>query len=241
MENKYMGTNSVIYGCTDWDAVEIRNSGAAQKGENNWMRLESGNNVIRCVTKPHQYLVHAFKEEGEVGYGVKIYCSSAHKSCPLCEEGNRPKQRWLVGVIDRKTQSPKILDISVSVFKTVQELSRDDSYGNPEKYDINIKVDKHGGATGYYTVMPKPPTPMSANDLEIKSSFNTDDLLKKCTPPTPERVAEKLKFERAKQNGGSPVAKAAKTSQKAKPAQTPVAEMHDSSSDDEYVFQPVDD
>lgn len=232
-----MSSNNVQFGATSWDSVELKSAhGGAKSNKEIWLRLDSGSNVVRCVTKPHQYLVHAFKDEGDSGFGAKIMCSSFHKSCPLCEEGNKPKRRWLVGVIDRKTQTYKILDMSVTVFKTIQELSRDDDYGNPEKYDIDIKVDKQGGATGYYNVIPKPAKPMSANDLEIKSSVNYDELLAKCTPPTPERVAEKMAFERAKKGGHSPVP--TKTGSKPKPQMSAPVDMH-GVSDDDFVFEAV--
>jgi hypothetical protein len=227
---------NIKFGLTSWDEVEVKSGGFARSADA-YMRLESGSNVVRCVTKPHQYLVHSYKEEGDPGYGDKVYCSSFHKSCPLCEEGNKPKRRWLVGIIDRKTQTYKVLDISITVFKAIQELSRDEDYGNPEKYDIDIKVDKQGGATGYYNVIPKPAKPMTANDLDLKSKIDHDELLRKCTPPTPEKVAERLESLKAKKSGKP------QTKPQVRPGRTaPVAQvdMH-GSSDEDFTFQAVDD
>lgn len=228
--------NTVKYGLTSWDEVELKQGNSFQRGGSDvYMRLDSGSNVVRCVTKPHQYLVHSYKEEGDPGFGDKVYCSSFHKSCLLCEEGNKPKRRWFVGVIDRKTQTYKILDMSVTVFKTIQDLSRDEDYGNPEKYDIDIKVDKQGGATGYYNVIPKPAKPMTTNDLELKNKIDPEELIRKCTPPTPEKVAERLEAIRAKKTGKAPV----KTAVKGRVAPVAPVDMHGSTEDD-FVFQAVD-
>jgi hypothetical protein len=239
-----MSTNNAVkYGLTSWDEVEIKQNSFQKSGPDQYMRLENGDNLVRCVTKPHQYLVHTYKEDGDPGFGEKIYCSQFHKSCPLCEEGNKPKRRWFVGVIDRKTQTYKILDMSVTVFKTIQEYSRDEDYGSPEKFDINIKVDKAAPAAGYYTVIAKPPKAMSANDLSIKEEINPEDLMKKCTPPTPEKVVERLAAYRAKVEAKLEGKAASRPANKvaSKPRVAPVVapvDMH-GSTDDDFVFEPV--
>lgn len=226
---------NVKFGLTSWDEVELKQPSNFQKSKDLYMRLENGNNIIRCVTRPHQYEVHNFKEEGDTGFGDKIMCSSFHKEspCPVCALGDKPKRRWLVGVIDRKTQTYKILDMSVSVFKAIQELSRDDDYGNPEKYDIDIKVDKQGGATGYYTVIPKPPKALTATDIDIKNKVDLEDLMKKCTPPTPEKAQERLDAVRAKKSGKPTPARTNKSASVAAPV-----DMNGSSEED-FVFPAV--
>lgn len=212
--------SQIKYGLTSWDEVELK-ANNFQRKKDQYMRLESGNNLLRIVTRPHQYMVHNYKEEGDSGFGDRILCSRYHGACPVCEKDDKPKRRWLLGVIERKTQTSKILDISVAVFKAIQELSRDEDYGDPVKYDIDVKVDKQGGATGYYTVIPKPPKPLSAADLEIKNKIDTEELLRKCTPPTYEQAQQRLDSVRNRKNG-----KAA-----------PPVEMEESSGDDnDYVF-----
>lgn len=226
-------TNINSFGITSWDEVELKQAKSFQRGKDLYMRLENGTNVIRCVTRPHQYLVHNYKEEGDSGFGAKIMCSNFHKSCPLCEAGDRPKRRWLVGIIDRKTQTYKILDMSVSVFKAIQELSRDEDYGNPEGYDIDIKVDKQGGATGYYTVIPKPKKGLSENDINIKNNVDAEDLMRRCTPLTPEKVQERMDQEQAKKGGRAPVRAASKTTQ------VSAAPVDMNNDDSDFVFPAV--
>lgn len=180
------------YGLTNWDEVEVKQQSGQRKDL--YMRLQDKNNVVRMVTKPYQYTVHRYKtNESDPGFGERIMSSLYHGRDPLMERGLKPKRRWLVGIIDRRTQSYKILDMSVSVFKSIQELVRDEDWGDPTQYDIDIKVDKNGGPTGYYTVIPKSKKPLSAADLDIKSQVDLDDLKRRCTPPTPEQVEELIK------------------------------------------------
>lgn len=211
-------SNKVQFGATSWDEVELKQPKAG-KSKDVYMRLENGSNVIRCITKPYQYQVHNFKEEGDQGFGDKIMCSAHHKSCPICELGDKPKRRWLVGIIDRKTQSVKVLDMSVSVFKSIQEFSRDEDYGEPGKYDIDIKVDKQGGATGYYTVIPKPPKALSADDVAKKDSIDLEEMTRRVTPPSPEKVQERLDSCRARKAGKTPVKMAEHTQDVEDPSQ----------------------
>jgi hypothetical protein len=197
------------YGLTNWDEVEVKQQSGQRKDL--YMRLQDKNNVVRMITKPHEYMVHRYKTNpDDPGFGERIMSSLYHGRDPLVDKGLKPKRRWLVGIIDRRTQSYKILDMSVSVFKSIQELVRDEDWGDPTQYDIDIKVDKNGGPTGYYTVIPKSKKPLSAADLDIKSQVDLDDLKRRCTPPTPEQVEELIKTIDAKSaNNKKPAGQAA--------------------------------
>jgi hypothetical protein len=137
-------------------------------------------------------LVHKYKKEGDNGFGQKVQCSAIHGSCPLCADGDKAKPRWLLGVISRKTGTYKILDISFAVFSQIRKYNKNPRFGDPTKYDINIEVDKNGGATGYYSVQALPKEPLSAADQVIKDSIDFDDLKRRVTPPTPEKVQARL-------------------------------------------------
>lgn len=160
-----------------------------------FLRLQEGSNEVRLVTAPFQYLVHKVKKDpsNPRDFGQKVKCSQLHGSCPLCEEGNdKAKPRWFYGVIDRKTGTYKILDISYQVFSQIRKLARNTQrWGDPTKYDIDIVVDKNGGATGYYSVQPISKEPLSAADQAIKDKdVDLDDLKKRCTPLTAEQVTK---------------------------------------------------
>lgn len=184
------------YGLTDWNLPMGRGLGAgADRPKDEWMRLNPGSNELRFVTKPHLYLSHKYKTDpnNTKDFGDKVYCSYDNdKNCPLCAAGDRPKKRWLVGVIDRVTGTYKLLDISVAIYQSVQVYNKKKQYGDPIRYDIDISVNKQGGATGYYIVTPSIPEALSENDLKIVAGINPDDLVRKCTPPTSDLVLKRL-------------------------------------------------
>lgn len=158
-----------------------------------WLRLEEGSNEMRLITQPFQYLVHKYKKEDDKGFGQKVSCSAVHGSCPLCELGDKAKPRWLLGVITRKDGTFKILDISFAVFSQVRKLAKNTQrWGDPTKYDIDIVVDKNGGATGYYSVQPISKEPLSASDQKVKDDIDFDDLKRRVTPPTPDEVKKRM-------------------------------------------------
>jgi len=160
-----------------------------------FMRLDEGDNELRLLTNPFQYSVHKVKKDpsNPKDFGQKVPCSAIHGSCPVCTTGDKAKLRWLYGVLSRKTGTYKILDVSFAVFSQIRKLARKvDRWGDPTKYDLNIVVDKNGGATGYYSVQPIPKEPLSAEDQKIKDDVDFDDLKRRVTPPTSDIVQKRL-------------------------------------------------
>ena len=199
-----------------------------------FLRLDEGSNEVRLITQPFQYLVHKYKKEGDPGFGMKVQCSAIHGSCPLCADGDKAKPRWLLGVISRKTNTYKILDISFAVFSQIRKLAKNPPKGDPMKYDLNIEVDKNGGATGYYSVQSYDKEPLSAADQLIKDSVDFDDLKRRVTPPTADIVQKRIdKINGVTDGSTAPVAgkvAAKPATAKATPAKvTPAVSMTDDS------------
>lgn len=189
------------FGLTEWESVEVASGRKreAKSFEETFLKLQSGPNVIRILTKPYEFLVHQYKpHEKDPGFGTRIMSSLATGRDPLVEMGHKPKRKWYIGVIDRKTSSYKILEISSVVLKSIQELVRDEDWGDPAQYDIVINVNKDGGPTGYYSVLAKPKKSLSAEDLKLREQVNHEDLKRRCSPPTYEQVMEKVKMAQAK-------------------------------------------
>lgn len=182
------------FGEINWND-DVGGGGEKKNNKDLFLRLnEEPSNEMRIVTAPYQYLVHKVKKDptNPKDFGQKVKCSAIHGSCPVCATGDKAKRRWLLGVISRKTGTYKVLDISWSVFSSIQKLAKSARWGDPTKYDIDIVVDKNGGATGYYSVQPIGKEPLSAADQQIKDNADLDYLKKQVTPPTPEQVQEKL-------------------------------------------------
>jgi hypothetical protein len=184
---------TTTFGEVNWNDDVFPGDGKPRtNGKDLFLRLDEGVNEVRVLTQPHQYLVHKYKKDGDTGFGQKVQCSAIHGSCPLCATGDKAKPRWLLGVISRKTQTYKILDISFAVFSQIRKLNKNAKFGDPTKYDVNIEVDKNGGATGYYSVQAYSKEPLSAADQVIKDSIDFDDLKRRVTPPTPDRVQGRM-------------------------------------------------
>lgn len=217
------------FGEVSWNDDVFPGDGKKQTNSKDlFLRMDEGSNEIRLLTQPFQYFVHKYKKEGDTGFGQKVRCSAIHGSCPLCATGDKAKPRWLLGVISRKTNTYKILDISFAVFSQIRKYAKNAKFGDPTKYDINIEVDKNGGATGYYSVQALSKEPLSAADQDMKDrQVDLDDLKRRVTPPSAEIVQKTLD----KINGvttptnGAPVAKSA--SKSATPKATPAVSMTD--------------
>src|SRR6266404_401059 len=130
------------FGATNWN---IETSNGYKPNQNNkdlYLRLEQGSNLVRLVTKPYEYLVHQNWKINptDAGYGHRVMSSLFYDGKDILKEkyNSTPKRRWLVGVICRKTQSYKLLDISKSVFEGIRECVRTEEYGDPLNYDLDI-------------------------------------------------------------------------------------------------------
>ena len=173
------------YGLVSWDDPEFKTKKVENTKKEEFVKFKKGETTtVRILTAPHQYIFHKWKPEGLKGYGEKIMCTGKD-DCLLCQMDVYPSQRWYVGVIDRGTQSYKVLDMSPSLFKLVQGLNKNPRWGNPSKYDLDITTDPEGTAATYYSVAGDPDkTPLSDNDLRIKSEdADIDALMARCKPP----------------------------------------------------------
>lgn len=185
--------------------------GKKQFKDNNkdlWLRLTDGDNEVRIVTAPYQYVSHKYKKEGDQGFGQKVGCTMIHGSCAICDivaampedtamakkakQDMKAKQRWFYGVIDRKTGTYKVLDVSFAVFSKVRDWARNAKWGDPTKYDVNILVKKNAPPNEYYNVQALPKEPLSAGDQILKDNADLEDLQRRCTPLTIEQQQTRL-------------------------------------------------
>lgn len=215
------------FGEVNWtDNLDFGDSGKDKKSANKdlFLRLKEGDNEVRFITAPHQYLVHKVKRDANnpKDFGQKVMCSAVDGGpCPACVHGEA-KPRWLVGVIDRASGSYKILDMGWQVFQQIRTHAKNAKLGDPQKYDINIFVNPKGGPSGYYTVQTYSKEPLSAEDQAIKDTADLEDLKRRVQPPTPAKVQEKLD----KIFGDAPAPAAGKPAAKAS-AKVPTVSMTD--------------
>jgi hypothetical protein len=211
---------TVTFGEVNWQDESFSDKKAGN-GKDLFLRLIEGTNEVRLVTQPYQYLVHKCKKDKDSkdpkDFGQKVSCAQLNGSCPLCDEGDRAKPRWLLGVISRKDGAYKILDISYAIFSQIRKLAKNPKKGDPMKYDLNIEVDPNGGATGYYSVQSYDKEPLSAADQLIKDNVDFEDLQRRVTPLTLEQITARI----AKIRGPAPATTATPVATKtAEPAKS---------------------
>lgn len=182
------------FGEVDWSIDTSSSSKKFESAKDLFLKLDKGENEVRLVGKPYQYSVHTYKREGAPAsdYGQKIKCTGDTKTCPLCLAGSKPKARWYMLAISRKSNKAKILDVGQALFSQIGNLARHARWGTPDKYDMNIQVNPKGGATGYYAAMPIEKSPLSAEDMKLIDDFDQDELSRRCTPLTADQVLKAI-------------------------------------------------
>lgn len=202
-----MSEKTAKFGMTDWDqeAPPRGNFKKFDGPKDEWMNLVEGSNELRPVTKPFGYLSHKYKvnPDDKKDFGQKVYCSmELHNECPLCALGVKVQEKWYLGVIDLRTNQYKILDIGRTVYDQFMKLNRNTArWGDPQTYDIDIIKDtKASSPAGIYTVMPLGKSPLTEEQLKIKAAVDTESLARRCTPPLPKFVLDRVNKIRAAKN-----------------------------------------
>ena len=143
-----------------------------------FMKLADGANNIRILSKPLIGTLYWVSPEGvirERGRGQK-----GDKPCRIDYKSELPegvlelhtREFWMMKVWDYADEVVKILEITqASILRPLYEFVEDAKWGDPRKYDINIKREGSGMETKYF-VMPSPPTALTP---EIKDAFEEDE------------------------------------------------------------------
>lgn len=192
------------FGFTNW---EENNSFVKNDFSGNrlpFLKLNKGNNNVRIITMPAKYWQIRF-EDGKSRFGSRVLCSNliadpvTKGQCPTALAGYSPKNRYMIGVINRSVEGGEIciFDMSVLVYDSLRGLSMDPDWGAPDSFEINIRYNPEAGSpTGIYTVIPRKKVPLSEEDLELIEKVgrkNIEETLARLTsPPEPEKVRDKL-------------------------------------------------
>jgi len=157
-------------------------------GRSEFVRLTQGDNPVRIFTLPYQFQVAWVKDAS----GANRKLRPALDNCPLVKRGEKIQTRWLLGVINRKSAAAEVLEIGSQIYNGIKNHINDAAWGDPRNYDLNIKRGKPG-ENPLYTVVARPPTPLTDEDKALVTEFlKTTDLKKLCQPPTAAEVQERL-------------------------------------------------
>lgn len=133
-----------------------------------FMKIEQGDNVVRFLSSPIAGWVFFDENNKPVRrkYDPSIPTLGDYSKEELKElkakkgdngdfEGSR--HFWIALVWCRKSKAPKILEITqVQILNPILALNKDEDWGNPINYDININRTGTGKTDTTYTVTPKP-------------------------------------------------------------------------------------
>jgi hypothetical protein len=209
---------------SSWD------EGSVSTGQKDFMSLVEGDNTVRVITNPYQFVVHWVDDA--TGTKRKIRC--AIEKCPLCKSGNKAQSRWYIGVIERKTGQAQILEISSQIYTAIKSYVSSPKWGDVRKYDINIKRGPKN-TQPLYTVIVEPPEPLAEKDKLTKADFlERVDISKFIQPSTPEEIMEKL--------GSSPQPQSKFSGQQSqRQSQRPAPQAKPVVSDEDFNFGDDDD
>jgi hypothetical protein len=165
--------------------------------QNDFMKLLEGDNVVRVVTNPYQFVVHWVKDSN--GANKRIRCSI--KDCPLCKQGIKSQFRWYIGVINRKTKNAEILEISHQIYEGIKGYAKSPDWnvfhthewGKVMGYDINIRRGAKGANPLYNVIASPKHRNLTDDEAELVKAFFERVAIEKFTQPsTPEDILEKV-------------------------------------------------
>jgi hypothetical protein len=149
-----------------------------------FMKLEDGKNTIRVLSSKPVFGWSAWQDGECTRY--------PYSEKPSVEqgEGNGVNHFWGLVVYDYADDKIKILELDKkSVQNSIIELSKDDKWGHPTKYDIIIKKSGSGKNGTKYDTTPLPPAPMpdevqtalSKVDIDVNNWFSGDPIIREKT------------------------------------------------------------
>lgn len=122
-------------------------------GGNNYMKLQSGENRLRILSRP----IIGWLDWAEQN-GKKTPLRYRRDEKPTTsQDANKPvKEFWAFIVYNYKDSAIQVLEITqATIKKSIQDLSRNEDWGNPFKYDLKITKTGENMSTEY-AVMPVP-------------------------------------------------------------------------------------
>jgi hypothetical protein len=115
-----------------------------------FLKIDSGESVdIHILSQePVKQVIHGFGMD-------KVNCIG--KNCNMCEEGETPKQRWLVNVWDRKDQKVRVFEFGPAIARQIKAIAEMLQESKQTVHDVDFRIKAEGsGLNKEYTVIQKP-------------------------------------------------------------------------------------
>jgi len=164
----------------DFVSDDVVSSGAA-----NYMKLETGTNKFRIISKPITGWV-VWEDDGEGNRKpVRTPIADGEPDNPTGEDKDRPKKFMAMAVIDHEDGGVvKILELTQqSIIKAIQAYDKNPDWGKPFGYDITVTKSGEGLKTKYNTqASPKKPLAKDIVKSAMAKRCNLDALYEGTDP-----------------------------------------------------------
>lgn len=119
-----------------------------------FLKVKGGESVDIHIlsTEPMKKIVH--------GWG-KNRTSCMGERCHDCDEGAKPKTRWMINILDRKDNSVKIYEFGAAIARQIRDIADMLREDGKTIHDIDLRIKAEGtGKETEYTVMNRPAGPV---------------------------------------------------------------------------------
>ena len=168
---------------TDYNSIKT------ESGDSKYMKFPVGDSKIRIVSDVYSSMRHGMEIEGAY---KNICCPKTVDptlACPLCKK-EKPRQKWIVKVIDRKDGLVKILESGTMIFSQLASFVENVEYGDPTNYDITVTRIGERLETKYTLVPSRSNTELTEEEVEMVKVDKFD--LELYTTPRPIKEIEAL-------------------------------------------------
>lgn len=167
----------------------------APKSGGNYLKFNQGDNVFRILGNPILGWLDWTTDNKPVRTPY-----NQQKPSPI--KADKPVRHfWALPVWDCKDKAVKILEITQSsIQNAIQDYFKDEAWGSPLKYDLNVKRTGEGKETEY-AVIGRPPQPLSEEakaewaktPVDLMQLFSGGDPFD--AKPTPAQIMQQAKDE----------------------------------------------
>lgn len=126
-----------------------------------FLKIEGGETAdIHILSQePTKQIIHGFGQE-------KLNCAGVN--CHMCEEGETPKQRWLINIYDRRDKKVKIFEFGASIARQIKAIAEMLAESQQTVHHVDLRIKAEGsGINKEYTVMQKPISGDIPADLKL--------------------------------------------------------------------------